>query len=133
MQPESDKRVDLAVTVLLGFIFIHTIMASIVPKGEDTSRLSTYTRIVASLTLSICNLAMCALCVFIGSKQESGKSCPSMWLGILRHNLFERCCKVSKKQNNQQETDEEEGIHLRHLEAGSNNVNNGNQILKIQQ
>ena len=62
MEPESDKRVDLAVTVLLlGFIFIQTIMASIMPKGENTSRLSTYTRIVASLALSIFNLAMCCI------------------------------------------------------------------------
>lgn len=61
----SDARLNLAVTVLLGFIFVQTITASVMPTSDDNPYISQY--VIGSLVLSVCNLAGCAVCSSIAS------------------------------------------------------------------
>lgn len=61
----SDGRLNLAVTVLLGFIFVQTITASVMPKSDDNPLVSQY--IIGALVLSVFNLATCAICSSIAS------------------------------------------------------------------
>ena len=71
MPGHSDARLNLAVTVLLGFIFVQTIIASQMPKSDDNPLISQY--VMWSMVLSIVNLAACAVCVGIGELPEDSK------------------------------------------------------------
>ena len=67
----SDARLNLAVTVLLGFIFVQTIIASVMPKSDDNPLISQY--VMWSLILSMISLAASAMCVGIGELPEDSK------------------------------------------------------------
>ncbi len=51
----SSEKINLAVTVLLGFLFLQTIISSLVPKSSSTPSISCY--LLASLLLSALNVA----------------------------------------------------------------------------
>lgn len=66
LPPEkSDARLNPTITVLLGFIFLQTIIASNGPKSEQNLTISTFTEV--TLCLSLMNLAFCALCEGLGA------------------------------------------------------------------
>ena len=67
----SDGRLNLAVTVLLGFIFVQTIIASVTPKSDDNPLISQY--VMWSMVLSMISLAASAVCVGIGELPEDSK------------------------------------------------------------
>ena len=54
LPPTSDGKINMAVTVLLGFLFIQTIIADLFPRTESSPYLATYTFL--ALTLSSSNL-----------------------------------------------------------------------------
>ena len=80
----SDARLNLAVTVLLGFIFVQTIIASITPKSEDNPLISQY--VTWSLILSMISLAASAVCVGIGQLSEN--STPPKGLRLISYHML---------------------------------------------
>ena len=81
---KSEARLNLAVTVLLGFMFIQTIVAGLMPKTNDWPLISKY--IISSLLLSVFNLAICGVCVGIASLPEDSK--PPLFLRWAFSNLW---------------------------------------------
>ena len=79
----SDARLNLAVTVLLGFIFVQSIIASVTPKSDENPLISQYVR--WSLILSAFNLAACAVCLGIYQLPENSK--PPRGLRWASHNM----------------------------------------------
>lgn len=66
LPPEkSDARLNPTITVLLGFIFVQTIIASNGPKSEHLPIISIFTEL--TLILSLINLTFCAICEGLGA------------------------------------------------------------------
>ena len=87
----SEARLNLAVTVLLGFIFIQTIVAGLMPKSNDWPFISKY--VISSLVLSVFNLAACAVCVGIASLDRPENANPPLFLRWASYDLWHlRCC-----------------------------------------
>lgn len=81
---KSEARLNLAVTVLLGFMFIQTIVAGLMPRSNDWPLISKY--IISSLVLSVFNLAACSVCVGIGSLSENSN--PPLFLRWASYNFW---------------------------------------------
>ena len=71
--PNSDK-INLAITVILGFFFVQTITGDLFPKSDNTPFLAKFT--VGALILANINLISCLLCVNI--QFHGGSGSPSL-------------------------------------------------------
>ena len=61
MIPPGSEKVNMAVTVLLGFFFVQTITGDLLPRSQDTQFLARYT--LSALILSTLNLLFCLIIV----------------------------------------------------------------------
>ena len=65
LPPFALEKVNLSVTVLLGFLFVQSIIATLVPKSESIPSLANY--LLFSLFLSTINVIACSLVVAVCS------------------------------------------------------------------
>ena len=114
LQPNSDAKINMAITVFLGFIIIQTIIASLFPKSPEVPFLAYYN--LFALTLAACNLA--GTQIITGIYRISGKiEVPKYLLHAVEFlNLI--CGKSSRfcsKQGNSESVNE-------YLKAGKNSA-----------
>ena len=79
LPPTSDAKINMAVTVLLGFLFVQTIISEIFPKTSDNPYLSTYT--VLALSFSAINLI--GSIVVVASYNLAGKKAAPLIVKII--------------------------------------------------
>ena len=78
LPPHTGEKISLAVTVLLGFFFVQTIIANLVPKSQTTPILAYY--VIGSLAISTANVAGGA-CVVALYNLPSDKEVPH-WIAF---------------------------------------------------
>ena len=88
LQPNSDAKINMAVTVLLGFILIQTIIASLFPKLAEVPFLAYYT--LFALILSAINLAGSLIVTGIYHISDDVEMPKYLFLMLVFFNLI--CC-----------------------------------------